>query len=106
MTPRRRAWSSARAGSWQSRANSRGLIDVLFVPIVGDRIRPLVGHGIPDALGHRVPLLEELLLGGGDLRKQAPQLITRRPIARDHRGGILQVVRDRLCYRVDLVDNR
>src|SRR5262249_20789 len=72
------------------------LIDILFIPIVGNGIRPLVGHGVPDAFGHRVPLLNELILGGGDLREQAAELIARRPIARDHRGGILQVVRDRL----------
>ena len=39
-----------------------GLIDILFVPIVADRVGPLVGHGVPDALGDRVPLLDELLL--------------------------------------------
>jgi hypothetical protein len=59
----------------------RELIDILFVPVVADRIGPLVGHGIPDALGHCMPLLDELLLGGCDFREQAAQLIALGTIA-------------------------
>src|SRR5215813_8102969 len=80
------------------------LIDVL-VPILVDHIRPLIGHRIADALGHRIPFGGKVVLLGRDLLQQGAQLVLRRPVARDHGGGVTRIIRDRIGHGIDLVDH-